>query len=106
MLVAIGTLNAVGKQVVYMVLIAGTALFRQLLNVVKEFGSDDSLVAVRNIILRNLLLIFDFPKGQHSRGELFLHQTVADEFFIGQNVTHGGTQPLLFAVSRRDAQFV
>ena len=106
MLVAIGALNAVGKQVIYMVLIAGAALFRQLLDVVKEFGSDDSLVAVRNIILRNLPVVFDFPKGQHSGGELLLHQAVADEFFIGQNITHSGAKPLLPAITRRNAQFV
>ena len=106
MLAAVRTKNAVGKQVIYMVLIAGAALFRQLLNVVKEFGSDDSLVAVRNIILRNLPMVFDFPKGQHSGGELLLHQAVANEFFVGQNVTHGGAEPLLFAVSGRGTQFV
>lgn len=87
---------------IYMVLIAGAALFRQLLNVVKEFGSDDSLVAVRNIILRNPPMVFDFPKGQHSGGELLLHQTVSNEFFIGQNVTYGGAKPFSFAVARRD----
>ena len=102
MLATVRTKNAVRKQVIHMVLVADAALFCQLLNIFKEFGSDDSLVAIRNIILWNLPLIFDFSKGQHSGSKLLLHQTVSNEFFIGQNVTYGGAKPFSFAVARRD----
>ena len=78
--------------------------------IVNLMVANDSYVLDRNKsifrILREPEKLREKFGEKNAEGKLFLHQTVSNEFLIGQNVTHCGAKPLLFAITRRDAQFV
>ena len=100
MAAALGTLDAVDKQVGFLFL-RGCSALKRFLYFLKGFPADDSLMSVVDVVLVTFPVVPHGFVGERVRNVFLLKETVANVSLVGKNVTHPVNCPRL-PISRVD----